>query len=107
MRFWGERTIEAAHVQDPVGRVDFWTQDLDRRERALLFVAAFLLFFNVGWMKVLGTACMALGIGIQYLHRPERGAPAGLEPAGGAPAGPGLRPSPSLEGGRLPVSAVE
>ncbi len=50
-------------------------------ERGLLVAAAFLLFFNVGWMKLAGAAFMGMGIALQYFHRPPKEAPVRFQPA--------------------------
>ncbi len=40
-------------------------------ERFLFVFAATFLFFNAGWMKGVGTVLMAIGLGVQFFHRPD------------------------------------
>ena len=65
-------------------------------ERVIFLAAAFLLFCNKLWTILVGTALMALGIGIvQHSMRVPK-AVAGLQPTGNPTSGdPGGNPSPS------------
>ncbi len=45
-------------------------------ERALFTVAGAFLFFHVGWMKIAGTALLAVGLAYPYLYEAGGGCPA-------------------------------
>ncbi len=55
-------------------------------ERILFGVAGALLFFHVGWTKIVGTLLLMLGVGIQYLTGEEGDTPSPLERTEESPA---------------------
>jgi TRAP-type uncharacterized transport system fused permease subunit len=60
----------------------YMRRDLAWWERVLFALAAFMLFFHVGWMKITGLILLSVGLASQYLFGAGGDVPKRLESTG-------------------------